>query len=98
MKLLGFLLFVVKVMKKGGFSPYWTLKWSDYNIIGGSIGSTNTKKKVSKCSLMDGIFIASLRGTFPCIFDNAPSKSKFRSTLPGLDVLGRSTSKGGVFS
>jgi hypothetical protein len=62
------------------------------------MGSSDPEKKVSKRSLMDGILIASLRGTFTCIFYNAPSKSKFRSTLPALDVLGRSISRGGGFA
>jgi hypothetical protein len=62
-------------------------------MIGGSIGSIDPEKKVSKHYLIDGILIASFRGTFTSIFDKAPSKSKSRSTLLVLDVLGGRTSR-----
>jgi hypothetical protein len=87
MQLLRYLLFIIRVMKKGGFSPYWILKWSACSIIGGSIGSAVPEKKLLKRSLIEGILIASFKGTFTCIFDKVPSKSKSRVILSASNVL-----------
>jgi hypothetical protein len=62
-------------------------------MIGGSIGSVVPEKKFLKRSLIEGILTASFKGTFTCIFDKAPSKSKSRLILSALGVLGGRTSE-----
>jgi hypothetical protein len=65
-------------------------------MIGGSIGSSDTLKKKMNLYFIDGTLMTSLSGMVTCIFSNAPSKSKFKSTLLVLGgFLGRSMLMGG---
>jgi hypothetical protein len=61
------------------------------------MGPSDPLKKLSNHSLTDGTLMTSLRGMVTCILDSAPSKSKFKSTLSVLEVLGRIMSEGGGF-
>jgi hypothetical protein len=46
---------------------------------------------VLKHSLIEGILMDYFRGTFTCIFDKSPSKSKSRVILLALGFLGGGT-------
>jgi hypothetical protein len=60
-------------------------------MLGGSIGSSDTLKKISNLSFIDGTLMTSLSGMVTCIFANAPLESRFKSTLSVLgEFLGRS--------
>jgi hypothetical protein len=61
------------------------------------MGPSDPLKKLSNRSLTDGTLMTSLRGMVTCILDSAPSKSKFKSTLSVLEVLGEDNVRGWRF-
>jgi hypothetical protein len=65
-------------------------------MIGWSISSSDSLKKKMNLYFTDGTLMTSLNGMVTCIFTNAPSKSKFNSTLSVLGgFLGRIMFMGG---